>query len=126
MAAIRRLANADSRVKTIVNNRNFGIIHSSNQSLLQARGDAIISMAGFALSAVSLLIALGYLIYKLAGWEQMSFGMAPILIGFFFFAFVQLFFIGLLGEYILHIHTQVQRRPMVMERERINFSTGEK
>jgi hypothetical protein len=79
------------------------------------------TMAGFALSAGSLLIALGYLVYKLLRWEQMSFGMAPILIGFFFFASVQLFFIGLLGEYILQIHTQVQKRPLVVERERINF-----
>ena len=79
------------------------------------------TMAGFSLSAVSLLIALGYLVLKLAQWEQMSFGMAPILIGFFFFASVQLFFIGLLGEYILQIHTQVQKRPLVVERERINF-----
>jgi glycosyltransferase involved in cell wall biosynthesis len=260
VAAIRRLASADFRVKAIVNNRNFGIIRSSNHGLLQARGDAIINMAsdmqeppeligdfirhwqqghkvvvgvkpqshetapmfalrrlyyatigriadvrliphytgfglydrevieglrqiddpypyfrglisdmgyahaevpyvqpqrkrgitknnfyalydmamlgitshskvplrlatmaGFALSAGSLLIALGYLVYKLLRWEQMSFGMAPILIGFFFFASVQLFFIGLLGEYILQIHTQVQKRPLVVERERINF-----
>lgn len=260
VAAIRRLASADFRVKAIVNNRNFGIIRSSNHGLLQARGDAIINMAsdmqeppeligdflrlwqqghkvvagvkpeshetapmfalrrlyyatigriadvkliphytgfglydreviealrqiddpypyfrgliadmgfahvevpyvqpqrtrgitksnfyalydmamlgitshskvplrlatmaGFALSAGSLLIALGYLIYKFLRWEQMSFGMAPILIGFFFFASVQLFFIGLLGEYILQIHTQVQKRPLVVERERINF-----
>ncbi len=79
------------------------------------------TMAGFALSAVSLLIALGYLVVKLTHWDQMSLGLAPILIGFFFFASVQLFFIGLLGEYILQIHTQVQKRPLVMERERINF-----
>jgi glycosyltransferase involved in cell wall biosynthesis len=260
VAAIRRHASADSCVKAIINNRNFGIIRSSNHGLLQARGDAIINMAsdmqeppeligdfiakweqgykvvvgvkpdshetapmfalrrlyyatigriaevrliphytgfglydrevieglrriddpypyfrgliadmgyahaevpyvqplrkrgitknnfyalydmamlgitshskvplrlatmaGFSLSAVSLLIALGYLVLKLAQWEQMSFGMAPILIGFFFFASVQLFFIGLLGEYILQIHTQVQKRPLVVERERINF-----
>jgi len=260
VAEIRRLASANSSVKAIVNNRNFGIIRSSNYGLLQARGDAIINMAsdmqeppeligdfirhweqgykvvvgvkpeshetapmfalrrlyyatigriadvtliphytgfglydreviealrriddpypyfrgliadmgfvhaevpytqpmrkrgitknnfyslydmailgitshskvplrlatmaGFALSAISLLIALGYLVLKLTQWEQMSFGMAPILIGFFFFASVQLFFIGLLGEYILQIHTQVQKRPLVMERERINF-----
>jgi glycosyltransferase involved in cell wall biosynthesis len=260
VAAIRRLASADFRVKAIVNNRNFGIIRSSNHGLLQARGDAIINMAsdmqeppeligeflrqweqgykvvvgikpeshetapmfalrrlyyatigriadieliphytgfglydreviealrriddpypyfrgliadmgyahaevpyvqplrkrgitksnfyalydmamlgitshskvplrlatmaGFAMSAISLLIALGYLVLKLARWEEMSFGMAPILIGFFFFASVQLFFIGLLGEYILQIHTQVQKRPLVVERERVNF-----
>ena len=83
------------------------------------------TMAGPALSAASLLIALGYLILKLAHWEQMSFGLAPILIGFFFFASVQLFFIGLLGEYILQIHTQVQKRPLVMERERINFDSAQ-
>lgn len=79
------------------------------------------TMAGFGLSAVSLLIAFGYLVLKVLQWDQMSFGLAPILIGFFFFASVQLFFIGLLGEYILQIHTQVQRRPLVIERERINF-----
>lgn len=79
------------------------------------------TMSGFALSAVSLLVALGYLIYKLLFWNQLALGMAPILIGFFFFASVQLFFIGILGEYIANIHTQVQNRPMVVERERINF-----
>jgi glycosyltransferase involved in cell wall biosynthesis len=260
VAAIRRLASADSSVRAIVNTRNFGIIRSSNYALLQARGDAIINMAsdmqeppelivdfvrkweegykvvvgvkpqsketasmfvlrrlyyatigriadveliphytgfglydrevmeivrriddpypyfrgliadlgfehaeipyvqplrvrgvtknnfyalydmamlgitghskvpirlatmsGFALSALSLLVAMGYLIYKMLYWDSMSFGMAPILIGFFFFASVQLFFIGVLGEYIANIHTQVQKRPLVVERERINF-----
>lgn len=79
------------------------------------------TMSGFVLSAISLLIAFGYLVMKLTRWEQIPLGMAPILIGFFFFASVQLFFIGLLGEYILQIHTQVQKRPLVIERERINF-----
>jgi glycosyltransferase involved in cell wall biosynthesis len=79
------------------------------------------TMSGFALSALSLLVAIGYFIFKLRHWESLSIGMAPILIGFFFFASVQLFFIGILGEYIANIHTQVQRRPMVVERERINF-----
>jgi hypothetical protein len=50
--------------------------------------------------------------------------MAPVLIGMFFFASVQLFFIGILGEYIANIHTQVQKRPLVVERERINFDQG--
>lgn len=79
------------------------------------------TMAGFALSGLSLLVALIYLAYKLLYWDQFSLGVAPILIGFFFFASIQLFFIGLLGEYILQIHTQVQKRPLVIERERINF-----
>jgi polyisoprenyl-phosphate glycosyltransferase len=260
VAAIRRLASADLRVKAIVNTRNFGIIRSSNHGLLQAKGDAIINMAsdmqeppelivdfvrqweagfkvvvgvkpqsketpamfalrrlyyatvgriadiklipnytgfglydrevidhlrtiddrypyfrgliadlgyahaevpyvqplrtrgisksnfyalydmamlgitghskvpirlatmgGFALSALSLLTAIAYLVYKLLNWDHFSVGVAPILIGFFFFASVQLFFIGVIGEYIANIHTQIQNRPMVVERERINW-----
>jgi hypothetical protein len=48
-------------------------------------------------------------------------GQAPLVIGVFFFASVQLFFIGIIGEYIGAIHTQVRKRPLVIERERINF-----
>ncbi|MBZ0096125.1 MAG: glycosyltransferase family 2 protein [Sulfuricella sp.] len=81
----------------------------------------IATMAGFALSGVSLLIALGYLIAKLLFWDSFSLGSAPILIGIFFFASVQLFFIGILGEYIGAIHTQVLKRPLVIEKERVNF-----
>ena len=81
----------------------------------------IATMAGFALSGVSLLIALGYLIAKFLFWDSFSLGSAPILIGIFFFASVQLFFIGILGEYIGAIHTQVLKRPLVIEKERVNF-----
>jgi len=81
----------------------------------------IATMAGFALSALSLAVAIGYLIYKLIYWYEFSVGLAPVVIGVFFFASVQLFFIGVLGEYIGAIHTQVQKRPLVVERERINF-----
>lgn len=81
----------------------------------------IATMGGFALSALSLLVATAYLIYKLARWDDFSLGIAPILIGFFFFASVQLFFIGILGEYIAAIHTQVLKRPLVVEAERMNF-----
>lgn len=81
----------------------------------------VATMAGFALSALSLLTALGYLAYKLVYWDQFSVGLAPLIIGVFFFASVQLFFIGILGEYIGAIHTQVQRRPLVVEKERVNF-----
>jgi hypothetical protein len=79
------------------------------------------TMGGFALSAISLLMACIYLTLKLLYWNDFSFGLAPILIGFFFFASVQLFFIGLLGEYIAAIHTQVLHRPLAVERERVNF-----
>ena len=79
------------------------------------------TMTGFCLSAGSLVVAIAYLLYKLLYWNSFSVGMAPILIGFFFFASVQLFFVGILGEYIASIHTQVHKRPLVVEKERINF-----
>ena len=82
------------------------------------------TMSGFALSALSLLVAIAYLVYKLLSWEQFSVGIAPVLIGFFFFASVQLFFIGILGEYIAAIHTQVLKRPLVVEKERVNFDAS--
>jgi polyisoprenyl-phosphate glycosyltransferase len=81
----------------------------------------IATMVGFALSIVSLLIALGYLVAKLIFWNAIQLGMAPLLIGIYFFGAVQLFFIGILGEYIGSIHTQVHSRPLVVEKERINF-----
>lgn len=79
------------------------------------------TMAGFALSILSLLVSLGYLVLKLAFWDMFGFGTAPILISLFFFASVQLFFIGIIGEYVAAIHTQVMRRPLVVEKERVNF-----
>jgi len=81
------------------------------------------TMLGFAVSFLSLLVALGYLIFKLLYWNQFSLGLAPLEIGLFFFGSVQLFFIGILGEYIGAIHTQVQKRPHVVELERINFES---
>lgn len=77
---------------------------------------------GFACATLSILFALGYLVYKLLFWNSFSVGVAPIVIGLFFFASVQIAFIGLLSEYIAAIHTQVSKRPLVVERERVNFS----
>jgi glycosyltransferase involved in cell wall biosynthesis len=79
------------------------------------------TMLGFIISVTCILVALGYLVYKLIFWERFEVGIAPLVIGFFFFAAVQLFFIGILGEYIGSIHTQVLKRPLVIEKERINF-----
>ena len=79
------------------------------------------AMAGFALSIIALLVAAVYLIVKLVFWNTFSLGLAPLVIGVYFIGSVQLFFIGILGEYIGSIHTQVYHRPLVIERERINF-----
>jgi glycosyltransferase involved in cell wall biosynthesis len=79
------------------------------------------TMAGFAISVVSLFVAFGYLVAKLLFWDTLQLGLAPLLIGIYFFGAVQLFFIGMLGEYIGAINTQVHKRPLVVEKERINF-----
>jgi hypothetical protein len=73
------------------------------------------------MSAFSLIISFIYLILKLVFWYEYPAGNAPTVIGIFFFASVQLFFIGILGEYIGSIHTMVQKRPLVIEEERVNF-----
>lgn len=79
------------------------------------------TMTGFAVAIISLLVAMGYFIYKLIFWSSFSLGIAPLVIGLFFFSSIQLFFIGIIGEYIGSIHTQVLKRPLVIEKERINF-----
>lgn len=81
----------------------------------------IMAMAGFVLSILSLMAAFGFLAAKLVFWEYFQLGISPILIGMFFIGGVQLFFMGLLGEYIGAIHTQIRKMPLVVEAERVNF-----
>jgi glycosyltransferase involved in cell wall biosynthesis len=79
------------------------------------------TMLGFAVSFLSLFVAIGYVVLKLIFWQQFQLGLAPLVVGLFFFGSVQLFFIGIVGEYIGAIHTQVLKRPHVVELERLNF-----
>ncbi len=79
------------------------------------------SFTGFLGAFLSLAVAVGYLIYKLLFWYEFQLGIAPLVVGFFFLMSVQLFFIGMVGEYIGAIYTQVRKRPLVVERERVNF-----
>jgi glycosyltransferase involved in cell wall biosynthesis len=81
------------------------------------------TMAGFVLGSLSLIVAGVYLLAKLAFWDRFALGQAPILIGLFFFGSIQMFLIGILGEYIGAIHAQLHARPWVIERERLNFDT---
>jgi hypothetical protein len=81
----------------------------------------LMAMGGFLLSILSLFAALGFLFAKLLFWEYFQIGISPILIGIFFFGAVQMFFIGLLGEYIGSIHTKIRNMPLVIEAERVNF-----
>jgi glycosyltransferase involved in cell wall biosynthesis len=85
----------------------------------------LMAMSGFLLAFLSLLAALFFLVAKLVFWNSFQLGTAPILIGIFFFGAVQAFFIGVLGEYIGSIHTQVRNMPLVVELERVNFEKSE-
>lgn len=97
---------------------DMAMLGITNHSKIPLR---LAAMLGFAVAFGSILIALGYLTYKLVFWNSFNIGMAPLVIGLFFFSAVQLFFIGIIGEYIGSIHTQVLKRPLVIEKERINF-----
>ncbi len=76
---------------------------------------------GFFFSVISFLVALGYVIAKLFFWEQFALGIAPIVIGIFFISSIQLFLLGIVGEYIGWIFTRVSNRKLVHEKERVNF-----
>jgi polyisoprenyl-phosphate glycosyltransferase len=80
---------------------------------------------GFCIAGVSLLVALVYLIYKVAFWSTFELGLAPLVIGVFFFSAVQLIFIGIIGEYVGAILTQVKNHPLAIEEEKINFHDDE-
>lgn len=84
-------------------------------------GLRIATIFGFICSLLSLCVAFVYLILKLIYWDNFVAGMAPVLIGVFLMGSLQLFFIGLVGEYILNINKRVMHRPLVIEEERINF-----
>lgn len=82
----------------------------------------IATFSGFALGIFSVLIAMVFTVLKLLFWNSFPLGLAPVVIGLFFLFGIQLVFIGVLGEYISTIHTYVQKRPIVVEKERINFN----
>jgi glycosyltransferase involved in cell wall biosynthesis len=100
---------------SLYDNAMLGIISHSKVPLRLA------TMLGFGISLLSLLVAMVYFVYKLLYWNRFQVGMAPLVIGIFFFSAVQLFFTGIVGEYVGAIHTQVLKRPLVIEKERINF-----
>jgi hypothetical protein len=81
----------------------------------------IVTFTGFVSSALCVVVGVAYLIYKLLFWNHFSVGVAPLVIGMFLFASVQLLSLGIMGEYIGTILTHVQKRPYVIESERINF-----
>lgn len=117
--------------------RRAGKTHNNFYSLYDAAmlsftsytkvGLRLATFLGFVCSAISIMIAIIYIVMKILNWGSFSAGTAPLMIGVFIIGGIQLFFIGLIGEYILNINTRVIRRPIVVEEKRINFdevSTG--
>ncbi len=92
-----------------------GVINHSKLPLRLA------TFCGFFLAGISLLVAMAYLAYKLLYWDTFTLGLAPLVIGVFFFSAVQLIFIGVIGEYVGAILTQVKNRPLAIIEETLNF-----
>ena len=111
--------------------RRAGKTHNNFYSLYDAAmlsftsytkiGLRLATFLGFVCSAISVIIAIVYTLMKLANWDSFQAGTAPLTIGVFLIGGIQLFFIGLIGEYILNINTRVIHRPIVVEEKRINF-----
>ena len=111
--------------------RKYGKTHNNFYSLYDAAmlsftsytkiGLRIATFIGFIIAFLSFVVGIIYLILKLIYWDRFAAGMAPILIGVFFLGSLQIFFIGILGEYILAINRRVMNRPLVIEEKRINF-----
>ena len=81
----------------------------------------LVTAAGFISAAISMVLGFFYLLYKIVFWNSFSLGVAPLVLGLFFLGSVQLLCLGIIGEYVGSIHTFVQNRPLVIEKERINF-----
>jgi glycosyltransferase involved in cell wall biosynthesis len=91
-------------------------ITSYSKSLMR-----VATFIGSIVSILSFIVGLVYLILKLILWANFPLGTAPLMIGIFFIGSIQLFFIGIIGEYILSINSRVMKRPLVVEESRINF-----
>lgn len=112
---VRKRGITKNNFYTLYDNAMIGFTNHSKVPLRLA------ALGGFLLGAVSFVLACAYLVLKLCFWDKFPMGTAPILLAVLLFAAVQLVFLGVLGEYIGAILTQVLKRPLVVEKERINF-----
>jgi len=97
---------------------DIAMLGITNHSKIPLR---LMAMGGFLLSFLSLVVAIVFFVAKILFWNSYQLGSAPMLIGIFFFGAIQTFFIGVLGEYVGSILTQVRKLPLVVELERVNF-----
>ena len=113
----RKKGESKNSFYTLYDAGTHGLVNHSKLPLRLA------TFIGFGSAILSFLVAIFYFVYKLIFWNSFQIGVAPLVIGLFFFIAVQLFFIGVIGEYIGSIFTQIKNRPLVIEKERINFDT---
>lgn len=92
-----------------------GVVKNSKMPL------RFMAFTGFVMSGITFLLALVYFVWKLINWSTFEFGIAPIIISIMFIGSIQLFCFGILGEYIAAIYTRIDQKPLVVEKERINF-----
>ena len=111
----RKRGRTKNNFYTLYDMAMLGIVKHSKVPLRAA------TITGFILSVISVMIAFFYLVYKLIFWSSFEVGIAPLIIGLFTFASFQLFVLGLVGEYVGAIYTRVDKKPLVIEKERINF-----
>ena len=107
---------------------NFIYLYRTAMTAVTAYSDLplqIATMLGFVFSLGSFIAAIVYLIRKLTHWDQFQAGMVPILISTLFIGSVILFFIGLMGEYIININKRVMHYPYVLEERLINFDESD-
>lgn len=97
---------------------DFAMLGITNLSKVPLR---MVIFCGFISGFLSFAVGMFYLVYKLIFWAHFSVGVAPVVLGLFFLGSVQLIALGIIGEYVGSIHTLVLRRPLVTEKERINF-----
>jgi len=97
---------------------DFAMLGITNLSKVPLR---LVIFCGFLSAFASFMMGMFYLLYKLLFWTHFTVGVAPVVLGLFFLGSVQLIALGIIGEYIGSIHTLVLNRPLVTEKERINF-----
>ena len=97
---------------------DFAMLGITNLSKVPLR---LVIFFGFVSAFLSFVMGMFYLVYKLVFWNSFTVGVAPVVLGLFFLGSVQLIALGIIGEYVGSIHTLVLNRPLVTEKERINF-----
>jgi len=97
---------------------DVGILGLMNHTKVPIR---IVAIMGFLISFMSIAYSIFSLVFKLIYWDEIPFGVSPILIGVYFFGGVQLLTLGFMGEYLVALFSRQKKLPLVIESYRLNF-----